>query len=156
MHYLLQDRQNSVPIPARTMKRVLIIEDNPVHRRLMESELKGEYDLSFAADSQTALAYLDGDQAASIDLVVLDLFIPERVGEVANSEEAIKILRSLQKGPTVVIISGSPTEALRSQLDRLEIKRIFEKPFSLTEFREYIDLILGMGDAPSSRMTTRP
>ena len=146
MYNLSQDRQNGVPVLARALKRVLIIEDNPVHRRLMENELQGEYDLVFAADSQTALAYLGSPQATSFDLIVLDLFIPERIGELPNSDEAMKILSSSRRGPAVVLISGSPTEALRSQFGQLEIKRIFEKPFSLTEFREYIDSLLRESD----------
>lgn len=129
-------------VAAIPMKNILIIEDNPVHQRLMENELRGDYELDFAADGQTAQAYLKGEQPLKFDLLVLDSLIPARPGEQPNSEEAIEILKNADASPAVVVVSGSPTDDLRQEFLRFGVRRIFEKPFSLTEFREYIDALL--------------
>lgn len=125
------------------MKRILIIEDNPVHSRLMGHELRSGYDLVFAADSGTALAYLSGDRASHFDLVILDSLIPKRAGELPSVDEAIRIMRDFGGGLSVVLVSGNPTEHLRREFERRGVKRVFGKPFSLTEFRAFVDRILG-------------
>lgn len=130
---------NSIPpIPPDPPKRILIIEDNPVHRRLMENELRPNYELSFAADSQTALGYIH-DKFLAFDLVVLDSLIPSRPGELATIDEALKILNEAPMGSIVVVVSGTPTEHLKQQLANFKVKRVFEKPFSLTKFQEYVN-----------------
>jgi CheY-like chemotaxis protein len=131
------------------MKNILIIEDNPVHQRLMENELRDEYELAFAADGQTAQAYLTGHSSLKFDLLVLDSLIPARPGDQPNSEEAIEILRNAGTGPAVVVVSGSPTDDLKSEFRRFGVRRVFEKPFSLTEFREYVDSLLSETEANS-------
>lgn len=139
MHGLAHDKRNDLVTNPR--KRILIVEDNAVHRRLMENELRRDYDLVLAADSQTAEAHLIS--APAFDLVVLDLSIPRRQGELANADESVRILHQSKVGaPVVVVVSGSPTEHLRMQLEDLGVERIFEKPFSLTEFSDYVESLL--------------
>src|SRR5215831_19458005 len=127
-------------------KWILIIEDDPVHRRLMESELQQRYALDFAADSEGALTHLEGDQFPTYDLVVVDLRLPERAGEPAKTEEGFRILRALQKEcvciPIVFVILDNLVDRIRKQIEALKVRRIFEKPFSLREFREAIDTLL--------------
>jgi len=135
------------PIPPNPLKRILIIEDNPVHRRLMENELRSNYELSFAADSQTALGYIR-DKYLSFDLVVLDSLIPPRPGELATIDEALKIL-SEAMGSIVVVVSGTNTELLKQQLARFNVKRVFEKPFSLTKFQEYVNSLFSENEETS-------
>jgi hypothetical protein len=94
--------------------------------------------LSFAGDSQTALSYLS-DPSLSFDLVVLDSLIPPRPCELATLDEAMKILNTAPSRSIVVVVSGTATERLKKQLETFDVKRIFEKPFSLVEFQEYVD-----------------
>ncbi|HEY0174090.1 MAG TPA: response regulator [Pyrinomonadaceae bacterium] len=142
MQNLSSDTQPGSSLAVMPTKHILIIEDNPVHQRLMENELRGDYELAFAADGQTAQAYLKDGLPLKFDLLVLDSLIPARPGEQPNSAEAIEILKNAGAGPAVVVVSGSPTDDLRAEFRRFGVSRIFEKPFSLTEFREYIDALL--------------
>lgn len=142
MQNLSLDLQSGSLAPVIPMKNILIVEDNPVHQRLMENELRDEYELTFAADGQTAQAYLAGDPSSKFDLLVLDSLIPARPGDQPNSEVAIGILRNAGNGPAVVVVSGSPTDDLKSEFRQFGVRRVFEKPFSLTEFREYIESLL--------------
>jgi len=140
----------SVPalIPLHSDRRILIVEDNPVHRRLMENELRANYELAFAADSETALGYLR-DPTATFDLVVLDSLIPSRPGELPTTEEAMKIL-GMAPHSIVVVVSGSSTDQLRKKLTQFDVKRIFEKPFSLSEFRAYVDSLFSATPHPGN------
>lgn len=140
MHEISHDKHFDNDLVTTPRKRVLIVEDNAVHRRLMENELRRDYDLVLAFDSQTAEAHLTSGPA--FDLVILDLLIPRRHGELATASESVRILRQSTAGPAVVVVSGSPTEHLRLQLEKLGVRRIFEKPFSLTEFRDYVESLL--------------
>jgi DNA-binding response OmpR family regulator len=143
MQNLSPHTQPGIPVAMTPMKRILIIEDNSVHQRLMENELRDTYEVTLAADGQTAQAYLSGDQSLPFELVVLDSLIPARPGDLPSSEEAVKLLSNVGAGHTVVVVSGSPTDRLKSEFNAFGVKRIFEKPFSLAEFRAYIDSLIG-------------
>jgi CheY-like chemotaxis protein len=134
-------------MPLQPYRRILIVEDNPVHRRLMENELRADYELAFAADSETALGYLK-DPSSTFALVVLDSLIPARPSELPSTEEAMKVLDMAPPRSIVVVVSGSSTDQLRTQLMRFDVKRIFEKPFSLSEFRAYVDSLFPNTETP--------
>jgi hypothetical protein len=51
----------------------------------------------------------------------------------------MKILNTAPSRSIVVVVSGTATERLKKQLETFDVKRIFEKPFSLVEFQEYVD-----------------
>ncbi len=55
-------------------KRVLVVDDDPVQRRLLEETIKRlGFDVSTAATGEQAVAILEGAERASISLVLLDL-----------------------------------------------------------------------------------
>ena len=59
------------------MVRVLLVDDDPVQRRLTEALLRRfEYDVVLAEDGEGALSVLDGLDGAGIGLIVLDLVMP--------------------------------------------------------------------------------
>jgi DNA-binding response OmpR family regulator len=61
-----------------TGARILLVEDDDVLRDLLGRNLKvREHDVSIAEDAETALAYL---RAASYDLIVLDINLPDQTG----------------------------------------------------------------------------
>jgi CheY-like chemotaxis protein len=125
-------------------RRIFIVEDNPLHRALMEDALSERYELELVADSVTALTRLGGKKWQAYDLVVVDLRLPARPGEPPTPEEGKRILEMLQAEsmgapPVVLVVSGDLIGQARAQLAKLGARRVFEKPFSLIEFREYID-----------------
>jgi DNA-binding NtrC family response regulator len=58
-------------------KRILIAEDESKMRRVLELNLRGQYDLDFASNGQEALALV---QAKPIDLVLTDMKMPVKDG----------------------------------------------------------------------------
>jgi DNA-binding NtrC family response regulator len=58
-------------------KRVLIVDDDPAQRRILEETLKRlGFETKSSASGSDALAVLDGPEAASISIVLLDLVMP--------------------------------------------------------------------------------
>src|SRR5215471_12367556 len=72
-------------------ERILIVDDGPVQRRLLENMLRrAGYDTLLADGGEAAVAILLGDSGAQIDAVVLDLGMPDLdgLGVVARMREA--------------------------------------------------------------------
>jgi DNA-binding NtrC family response regulator len=58
-------------------KRILIVEDDPVQRRILEETVKRlGFDTKSAVSGEQGLAVLEGPEGASISLVILDLIMP--------------------------------------------------------------------------------
>jgi DNA-binding NtrC family response regulator len=73
------------------VERVLIVDDDPVQRRLLQSMVaRAGYDVVIAEGGDAAAAMLSGAQAPDIDAVVLDLVMPDLdgLGVLARIREA--------------------------------------------------------------------
>ena len=73
------------------VERILIVDDDPVQRRLLQSMLaRAGYDVVIAEGGDAAAALLTGADAAEIDAVVLDLVMPDLdgLGVLARIREA--------------------------------------------------------------------
>jgi DNA-binding NtrC family response regulator len=80
------------------MVRVLLVDDDPVQRRLTEAMLRRfEYDVALAEDGEAALRVLDGSDGAGIGLIVLDLVMPGLDGMGV-------LTRLKERGSTVPVI----------------------------------------------------
>lgn len=108
------------------MKRMLIIDDDVQIRMLLKTTLENHgYEVIEADDGHEGLERYD---AASIDLVITDLFMPGREGL-----ETIRALRRTSPTVKIIAISGG---ALSGTLDFLQIaarlgaQRTLHKPFS--------------------------
>ena len=82
--------------------RVLIIEDEPAQRRILEEMVKRfGFDAITAENGQKALEILSGSQGATINLAILDLMMPSMGGL-----EFLERLESL-RGDLPVIVQTS-------------------------------------------------
>ncbi|MGB5123170.1 MAG: response regulator [Vibrio fluvialis] len=62
---------------AKQPPRILIVDDEPANLKVMRQVLQDHYRLSFARSGQDALALLEQE---SVDLVLLDIMMPEMTG----------------------------------------------------------------------------
>ena len=66
---------------AHMVERILVVDDDPVQRRLLQSMLaRNGYDVVIAEGGDAAAAMLTGAEAGDIDAVVLDLVMPDLDG----------------------------------------------------------------------------
>ncbi len=128
------------PIDARRI-RILLVEDNPGDVALVRLALDAaglNYDATVIDDGADALAYVDGQDTPTPDLVILDLNIPRRDGL-----EVLEALRSVSAfaAVPVVILTSSSSPREREKLEAFGIYRYITKPTDFDEFMS-IGLIL--------------
>lgn len=124
-------------------KRVLIIEDDPLHRKLLIDEFENlDLRLDIASNSDMALTYLRHGEPSTYDVVIVDLRIPKSLGEMPSVEEGFRILQNLDADKTasqiVVVTSGNLIDGIRKKLRNIDVNRVFEKPFPPSEIAGYI------------------
>ena len=116
---------------------ILVVEDNPRNRRLVEMVLKRDYRLAFAEDGEQAFARVD---ELDVDLVLLDIQISKLDGtEVARrlkSREATKAI------PIVALTSFARAEDRRRILDA-GCDAFITKPFETRHLAAEIRRLLG-------------
>jgi DNA-binding NtrC family response regulator len=89
---------------ARSLRRrLLLIEDDRMVRETLVSMLEEHYDVLQAVSVRSALIQLSGQDAALIELILLDCLLPE--GNVA----ALLAVTN-QRAIPVVLISGDPRQ----------------------------------------------
>jgi CheY-like chemotaxis protein len=125
----LAQRASSAPtaIPAASARSILLIDDEPAVRLVtgrMLSEL-GHHVVT--ADSGRRGVELLKSQPDAIDLVVLDLTMPEQSGEHTLEE-----LRVVRGNVPVVITSGFQAEDASSLLQRPNVVGFLDKPHTMT------------------------
>jgi DNA-binding NtrC family response regulator len=80
-------------------KRVLVVDDDPTQRRILEETIKRfGYAVSTAGSGEQALAALQADGAGDICLVLLDLVMPDTDGMAV-----LTAMRSLPKKPPAIV-----------------------------------------------------
>jgi DNA-binding NtrC family response regulator len=95
------------------LKRVLIVDDDPVQRRTLEEIIKQfGYTVETADGGDAALAALKNDESGEIGLIVLDLVMPETDGMAVLS--AMRSLR--RKPPTIVQTAHGSIDAAISAM----------------------------------------
>lgn len=110
-------------------QNILVVEDNENTRRLLETILRSSgYEVTLAPDAEEGLRVL---QEATIDLVLLDLFLP--------GADGIQFLRQRaemepdRQPPVIVVSATEDMDTLRPQLRELGAKLALRKPFDVQE-----------------------
>jgi CheY-like chemotaxis protein len=112
---------------------VLIVEDEPVVRRMVHSYLAGlGYEVTSASDGVEAVeifARLDG----AFDLVLLDLILPRMDGASVFAS-----LRSVSPTIRVLLMSGHTEELVVSELLQCGAVDLVRKPFTLSSLAQRV------------------
>lgn len=90
--------------PMNKKRSILIVEDEQINRELLRIFLESTYQLTFAADFDTAVAYVDSQQ---FDLIITDI----RLGNRLDGIQLLKHIstQSLNKKVQVVAYTASDT-----------------------------------------------
>ncbi|MDM8525411.1 response regulator [Desulfococcaceae bacterium HSG8] len=121
------------------MKRVLVIDDDPVIRRLLRSALeKAGYEVTEAPDGRIGTKCHREEPA---DLIILDLIMPEKEG----IETLIELKQDFPDVRIITISGGimGKTETLLTAAKGLGASRTFEKPLDIGKILEAVkDLVM--------------
>ena len=127
------------------MKRILVIEDNPIVAKVVIALLAKQYAVKWAGNGREGLALLS---AESFDLVITDLLMPEMEGL-----ETIRALRGQFPGIPILAMTGgsrfgSPGDLLHMAQD-FGAARTLRKPIQPGELYEKVSecLALSAGEA---------
>lgn len=130
--------------PASTPRRpdVLLVEDNPADSRLAREafdEVDADVSLDVVEDGASALAFLrkqaEFADAATPDLVMLDLDLPRKSGREVLSE--IKADERLRRIPVIVLTTVDDDDAVADLYDR-HANAFVTKPETVAQFIEMI------------------
>ena len=115
-------------------KKILIVEDEPMSVMVIERILKGyEFDLVIAVDGLDAI---DKFNKNSIDLVIMDLYMPKMDGF-----EASKRIKGISKDTPIIVISTTLIGEEELKRD-IGIDYLLSKPLNVNKFKDFIHMLL--------------
>lgn len=118
------------------MKKVLIIDDDPMVRQLTRMSLTQEYTCLEAADAESAYRLLDHERP---ELIILDWVLPGLSGP--NFFKRLQRDRDLAKIP-VIIVSARGEEQVKKTATELGAAGHLSKPFNVKALRELVGEIV--------------
>jgi DNA-binding NtrC family response regulator len=153
--------------------RVLIVEDEPAQRRILEETVKRlGFDVSTAESGVRGLDVLRGPGGASVELVILDLMMPEMGGlEFLENLQAIRgdlpvivqtsqgsietVIKAMRAGADDFVVKPVSPERLKASIQNLlkvtalteEVKRLNKKIGSALTFNDLIASAPAMNNA---------
>lgn len=116
--------------PHRQPSHVLLVDDDPLTRRIVSNMLKNDYCLITACDAEEAIAnYLH----YAPDIVFLDINLPQISGL-----DILRILTSCDSDAFVVMFSGNDYPKNRINAAQYGAKGFISKPFNKEKLYHYI------------------
>lgn len=124
--------------------RVLVVEDDPSVRGLLQTLLSAEgYDVSTASDGLAGLVKIASTRP---DLVLLDLMMPDLGG--------VRVLEEVRDDPeladTPIIVVTGKADAINGMRDLLGDDNVFLKPFAVGDLLVRVAAVTG-GPQDSAR-----
>lgn len=108
--------------------KILVAEDDPTMRRIIELRLKKDgHEVIIAADGREAMKHLDKDQ--KFDLVLTDIMMPFSSG----MEIVSKVKCNVEKKTPVIVLSAMGQENIVLEAFNLGADDYITKPFSPNE-----------------------
>ena len=116
----------SVPEEAGNHLRILVAEDNPINRKVMQLLLRRlGYEADIAVDGQEAVEMA---AAKPYDAILMDLHMP-RMGGIQATEEIVSRTRPV---PRVVAVTADVTQQARQECRRVGMAAYLTKPVDST------------------------
>lgn len=119
--------------------RVLVVEDEDTQRALLVAVLRrAGYDAVGVGSGQAALDRIAG---GDVDLVLLDLHLPDRRGdsvlELVRASDRTRLL-------PIIMVSGDATEEERGRALAAGVTDFFPKPFDLDSLVRRVEALVGL------------
>jgi CheY-like chemotaxis protein len=123
--------------PATRCKRILVVEDEPGYRELMQFILGGVYNMTICSSVEEALVNLDAEQ---YDLVIADINLHGMTGFAVL--EKVKELGRLKASP-VIMCSSQFDEETKDRAMRIGAAGFIPKPYQNELVVSTVEAFLG-------------
>jgi CheY-like chemotaxis protein len=128
------------------VKKILVVDDNPIILNVLSSALKPRgYEVFTAVDGPEAFTVVLREQP---DLILLDIFFPPDIFQSGNTWDAFLILHWLQRmgGPharniPVIVMSGAEPGEFRDRCLAAGAVDYYQKPIKMPELLDAIQQI---------------
>jgi PAS domain S-box-containing protein len=133
--------------------RVLVVDDNPAAREIMEEPLAGlARRVDSVASGREAIALLhQRDASEPYDVVFMDWRMPGMDGLEAS--RSIKSDATLKHPPHIVLVTAFGREEVREEAERLELDGFLVKPVTKSMIVDTLVNVFG-GETPQRRVST--
>jgi len=118
-------------------QRILVVDDEPSIRHLLQQVLAGEY--WSVETAGTAIEALGKLEQAPCDLAIVDLLLPE-----INGLDLAEAIRVLDPGTPVILMTAYGTATFESIAAHPAISHYLHKPFDLERLLVLVRGTLGM------------
>lgn len=113
--------------------KILIAEDHPVNRKIIETFLKGfGADVFIAEDGEQAIEQIDSHK--DIDIIFMDIFMPKKSGTEATEE----LRKKGYKGIIIACTANNDSKDFKEYI-RIGINDILVKPFKRASVKSMIE-----------------
>jgi len=113
---------------------ILLVEDNPMVRRSVESTLRGMgYAVTAVGNGELCLAALAKDPSLTLDLLITDVVMPEMSGK-----ELIDRVHQLRPLLPVLFMSGYDLSTLASRRQSVAAEHFLQKPFDSQDLAQAV------------------
>ena len=118
------------------MKKILVIEDNPMVVKSLEFKLKKDgYEVIIAEDGRDAMKKLEDD---SFDLILTDLMLP-----FISGTQLIEYIKEKTPDIPIIVLSTSTQEDIITDAFNMGVDDFITKPFSPNELSLRVKRTLG-------------
>lgn len=123
-------------LPLDYCAKILVVDDDAETRDLLREffSIHG-YDIKTAVDGSEALGIIAED--GSIDIVILDVFIP-----LVGGMEVLREIQSRSSGPGVILLTGLADKEIARDAQRLGAFEYILKPVDLARLRAAVEVCL--------------
>jgi two-component system, cell cycle sensor histidine kinase and response regulator CckA len=122
------------PLPAGKQQSILVVDDEAAIRELITTTLETYNYQVITAHSGSHALTLYADQTLGIDLVLMDVMMPEMDGYAAANG-----LHQLRSDLKIVAMSGLSSAEAIAQAEKFGCRYFLAKPFTTQELLETID-----------------
>lgn len=118
------------------MKKILVIDDEPSLLKIMGKFLDKLKWIPVTAETGEIGQNLFKEDPSSFYGVIIDYNLPNE-----SSEDILVSLKSLSPNLKLVLSTGFAVEEISRQYTKITIDKTLQKPFSLTDFKQMLDVL---------------